>query len=143
VTPQNDGGGAGVPAPDAANTVQPAPAKKPVTAKLSHPIPLQRQSDDAHPSQPALPGMEMLVDDVHTWEGAAEAVLDQFEATGAIFTAMDLRRLAGLPESRNRIGLAIARAARRGAIVELGALRSSAPSRRAGLVRLWRGRGGA
>jgi hypothetical protein len=142
VTPRNDGGDAGGTTPNAASTVRPATPKRQVSVDSSRLIPLQRQSDEDRPKQLALPGMGMpeQVDDLDLhWHANAEAVLRALAARGIPFTADQVRQSAGVPTSRNRVGILFALASQRGEIEAIAAVRSTSHSRRHGMVTLWRG----
>lgn len=81
-----------------------------------------------------------------TWGERASATLLQLAAKGEDFSADDLLELVGPPDvsrapngRNNAVGVVFSRAAHAGLIVTVGYTRSSTPTRKGGLIRLWRG----
>jgi hypothetical protein len=77
------------------------------------------------------------------WAVRARRAIAQLAATGEPFAADDLLVECGLPKPRKRgqLGVAFKVARRAGVIREAGFRRSTTPSRRGGITRLWVGTG--
>lgn len=81
-----------------------------------------------------------------TWGERATAALAVLAAKHEDFSADDLLELVGPPDvsrapngRNNAVGVVFSRAAHAGQIVVVGYTKSSTPTRKGGLVRLWRG----
>lgn len=98
--------------------------------------------DDAGAINPdALVGAEQAIENADDWwRSCAEAAVRNLARTGRDFTADDVRALGmSEPDHPNRWGGLFRWAARAGLVEEAGARRSSTVSRKASLVRVWRG----
>jgi len=84
-------------------------------------------------------GAESALVSAGLWRDLAFGAVAYLAATGRHFTADDLRDIAGEPPSDNAIGAVLLTAAKRREIASIGFERSTRPSRRAGVLRVWRG----
>lgn len=81
-----------------------------------------------------------------TWKEAADEALRELAATGDQFSADDLVERIGPPDltrtpngRNNSIGAVFSRARHAGLIEVVGYTRSTTPTRKGGLIRVWKG----
>lgn len=73
------------------------------------------------------------------WHEDAVNMIAAYAASGLTFCADDLRRSMRPAPNPNDVGNAFAAARQRGIITATGYTESTAPSRRRGVIRVWRG----
>jgi hypothetical protein len=73
------------------------------------------------------------------WKQRADAAIKSLAASGARFTAEDVRRIAGDPSHPNALGARIFEAARKGQIRRVGTTRAQRVGRRMGTLAEWMG----
>lgn len=74
------------------------------------------------------------------WLGLAHQTIVDLAASGAIFSAEDVRHLAGEPPSTNLLGVAVRQARLLGLIEAAGTDTANRPAAHGRLLRTWRGR---
>ena len=84
-------------------------------------------------------GAEQAIDNAREWAERADRTIAYLASTGLEFTADDIRRRCGEPDSPNALGAVFLNAQRQGRISLAGYRRSSKVSRHAARVGIWIG----